>query len=119
MPEDSVIDPAAIARLHKVGGDKLVGQMIDIFLKNAPERVAAARQGIADGDSEAIEQAVHSLKSSAGNYGAVSLQTLAGRIEEQAEAKTLEDIPELFHDLEHLYEQVAAALRDVVKGLDL
>ena len=107
---DPAMDGAAVERLHRVGGQKLVDQMIAIFLRNAPQRIATARQGQADGDPEAVERAVHSLRSSAGNVGAMQLQELAGKIESLAERKVWDGVFELLDELESAYRTVEAHL---------
>ena len=118
MEEEHCIDPAALERLHKMGGEKLVGQIIGIFLENAPKRLQAARSGEETGDFKAIEQAVHSLRSSAGNLGADRIQELAGIIEELAEKEQGESIPGLLDELEAAFVQVKARLQEEQKGLE-
>ena len=75
-------DREALARLERFGGRKLLGEMITLFLENAPDRLAAAARGIAEGDVAATENALHSLKSSSAQLGAVRLS----RLSEQGEA---------------------------------
>lgn len=77
-------DPAAIDRLRRLGGDELVRRMGDLFVTLGEERVAAARAGVTYGDLDTIERAAHSLKSSAGNVGAVALQRHAETVERAA-----------------------------------
>jgi HPt (histidine-containing phosphotransfer) domain-containing protein len=55
------------------GGPKLVRGMIELFLKNAPAKAAEAREALDCGDSAALRAALHGLKSSAGQLGAVSV----------------------------------------------
>ncbi len=74
----------AVARLHELGGVTFVREMIDLFLSHGPTRLEAARRGEQAGDWPAVEQAAHSLKSSAANLGAVSVQDLCDRIESLA-----------------------------------
>ena len=57
-----------------VGGPKLVRELVELFLKYAPERMATARAGIAHGDLGAAQRALHSLKSSAGQLGVTAIQ---------------------------------------------
>ena len=42
------IDPAALERLRGVGGQILVTRMVELFLKNVPQRFTAAREGLAE-----------------------------------------------------------------------
>ena len=113
-----MIDRSFLERINGIGGATLLGKMIDLFLTNAPQRLAAAREGEQRGDLKAVEQAVHSLKSSSGNLGAMGLMELAGRIEELAEQRRAEEIPLLLDELEELWEQVKVLLETEKKGLE-
>lgn len=79
-----ILDPAAVARLHRIGGDALVGAMLESFEQNGLNRVRAARAAADSGDAQAVSDAAHALKSSAGNVGAASLQLEAQRVEREA-----------------------------------
>lgn len=56
-----ISDGEAIDRLRRWGGEKLVDQMMGIFLNQAPERIAAARAGLEAGSARDVERAVHAL----------------------------------------------------------
>ena len=109
-----ILDPAALARLQRIGGDGLVAAMLDSFEQNARTRVEAAHAAAASGDAQALSDAAHALKSSAGNVGASSLQLDAQRVEREsleagadlaALARTLEE------GLARAREAIAAARR--------
>ena len=55
------------------GGPTLVRGMVELFLKNAPGKAAEAREALDCGDSAALRAALHGLKSSAGQLGAVTV----------------------------------------------
>ena len=69
-------DPEALARLERFGGRKLLHEMIALYLRSAPARLSAAESGIAAGDAVAAENALHSLKSSSAQLGALRLSRL-------------------------------------------
>ena len=62
-------DPDVLEKLRVVGGPKLVRELIGLFLRYAPERIALARTALDAGDPSAAQRAFHSLKSSAGQLG--------------------------------------------------
>lgn len=68
-----LLDEAALDRLRSFGGDKLLHGMIELFVRNAPTRAADAREALDCGDAAALRAALHALKSSAGQLGAVSV----------------------------------------------
>ena len=60
-------------------GSDLVVDLIDLFLKDAPERVAVMRELPAQ--RQLIKQAAHSLRGSSGNLGAPRLASICEQIE--------------------------------------
>jgi len=111
-PEDC-IDRAALDRLRRVGKDKLVRQMIDIYLDYAPKMLRSALAGEQAGDCLAIEKAVHSLKSSAGHIGASAVHDLARRLESLAREKQFDSIKPLLRELEAAFEQARLRLEEL------
>lgn len=79
-----LVEPDAIARLHDFGGDRLLRGMIDLFVNNAPVRVADARKACDAGDAPAVRAALHGLKSSAGQLGCTSVHQACAAGEELA-----------------------------------
>jgi HPt (histidine-containing phosphotransfer) domain-containing protein len=85
MPESgSALDETVLGRLRRLGGDTLVDRMITLFMANVRLRLPAARAAMRAGALEEVGRAAHSLKSSAGNVGAIRLQHLAGALEAHA-----------------------------------
>ena len=109
-PNESV-DPAALTRLHRLGGAAFVREMIDLYLDYAPGRIAAAQAALAAGDLTALGQAVHPLRSGSGNLGAMGMVALAQRIEQAAFNR--EPIP-----LAPLVAELAAAFTAVRASLE-
>jgi len=73
MPDASLVDAAALDRLRKFGGDALLKGMIELFVENAPRRMAEAREALDCGDAAALRGALHGLKSSAGQLGVTTV----------------------------------------------
>jgi HPt (histidine-containing phosphotransfer) domain-containing protein len=67
-------DPDVLEKLRIVGGPKLVRELVELFLKYAPERLSNARASIEAGDLISAQRALHSLKSSAGQLGVMTIQ---------------------------------------------
>lgn len=93
-------DPAALDRLRRFGGHTLLGKMIDLFLAAAPERIEAAVRATAAGDVEGVERALHSLKSSSAQLGAVHMQHLSEQGERRAREGSLDGIARLTAELQ-------------------
>lgn len=74
--------------LRRVGKEALVARMVGMFVTNAPARLATMRASLDSGDIDGVVHGAHSLKSSAGQLGAIGLQHLLASIEADARAGT-------------------------------
>jgi HPt (histidine-containing phosphotransfer) domain-containing protein len=99
-------DAASLERLKRFGGGKLLGEMIALFLSTAPERIGAARAGLEANDANAAEMALHSLKSSSAQLGAMQMQRLSERGERLAHSGSLDGIERIMQDLEEEFPRV-------------
>lgn len=119
MNDNDVLDPSALARLSEWGGDKLLGQMIRLFLENAPGRMEQIRGGLGGGDLKEAEKGAHSLKSSAANVGAMRVRDLAADMERTTSAGDGGAAAQLLAPLDDAFSQAIAALESVERGLTL
>jgi CheY-like chemotaxis protein/HPt (histidine-containing phosphotransfer) domain-containing protein len=83
---DGQIDTSVLSRLSEgTGGDaSFVQELIDQFLSDAPSLVAAARNGLENGNAEEVRRAAHTLKSNAATFGARRLAERSRAVEEAA-----------------------------------
>ncbi len=116
MGELPDLDMSVLERLRKMGGDEFLGELLDLFLEHAPKKLEEALTAEKKGDLEAVERAVHSLKSSAGNIGAEALMELAGQIEQLAEEQKGASIPPLLHELKEAFSRLRLRLEMISKG---
>ncbi len=112
MSTTDCLDGQALARLYRLGGEKLVQGMITAFLGTAPARVSEARVAAAAGDLEPLGRAMHSLRSTAANFGSLRVPPLAARLEEAARAG---DVAAVAAELE----EMSASLDELVARLEL
>jgi len=111
MAESNGIDPEALKHLMDIGGAAFTVKMIDLFLETGGQRLAEAWDHGKKGDWAGVRKAVHSMRSSAGNFGAQRLFTLAGEIEKMALAGNTAPIPDLLRELETVLDRVQNQLR--------
>jgi len=112
-PELLALDPEALDRLKRFGGGKLLREMIALFLVAAPERLAAARAGVDAANASEMEMALHSLKSSSAQLGALRMQRLSekGELLARSGSADLTDVVRvLVKDLEEEFVRVRAWL---------
>ena len=110
--QQPMVDVGALDRLRGFGGEKLLGGMIELFTKNAPIKAAEAREALDCGDSAALRAALHALKSSSGQLGAVSLHMACIAGEELASrgelAQCTEHVQQIERDLPFVCRQLNA-----------
>jgi HPt (histidine-containing phosphotransfer) domain-containing protein len=116
MSDSVILDPTALSRLREWGGEKLLTQMVRLFLDNSAARVEQIRTGVQGGDAKEAEKGAHSLKSSAANVGAERLRGIAAAIEQRASAGQSAELASLLPDLESAYALTRAALEDIEPG---
>lgn len=113
MSDEPALNPEALAALQAVSpedGGQFFNELIDIFLADTPGRIAEISAGLAQGDAAAVMRAAHSIKGSAGNFGADPLARGALAIEHAARQADLATAAACLAELQHEYARVQAAL---------
>jgi CheY-like chemotaxis protein len=113
---EEVIDPVIIAGLGQLripGKPDPLIELIDLFLREAPERLSAIQQAVTRNDVASMATTVNgaaALKGSAGNLGARNLAALAEEIEQSAKMGMLSDVGPLLEKARQEFERVSHAL---------
>ena len=63
------------------GGDPLLGEMVDLYVAEMPDRIAALERAFSDGDCESLRRTAHQTKGAAGSYGFDPLTEAAAELE--------------------------------------
>jgi signal transduction histidine kinase/DNA-binding response OmpR family regulator len=101
--------------LERLGGDeKLLYEVIEIFLDDVPKHVASLRRAIAEGNAEAVEGAAHTLKGELGYLEISALSQKAREMEEVARESNLRLAPNLFATFEPELSAVLISMRRLV-----
>lgn len=99
------------ALLTRVGGDAQVfDELCDIFLDDAPKRLALIRAAVDAGDAPALRAQAHALKGAAGVFEASDVVAAARQLEQIAETGDLLAAGSVCRELETLS---AALLHDI------
>ncbi len=117
MTDPQVLDPKSLDRLREWGGEKLLSEMVRLFLENAPQRMEQIRRGAGEGNLDEGERGAHSLKSSAANLGAERLRALSAESEKAASEGDRDTVASLLPQLEEAFSQVITALQSVHEEL--
>jgi PAS domain S-box-containing protein len=101
----------AIQALQENSDADFVGELINMFLEEAPDLIEIARVAIAAGDAASLQRAAHTLKSNAATFGAVSLENRCRELETKAKMMAI-------HDTTDLLEQIQAELTTTMVALE-
>ncbi len=105
----------SISKLRGVGGEKMVQQVVKLYLSSSAKLVEELRMRLADGDPEAVRQAAHALKSCSQTVGASAIATLSQQIEEMGRNGELAEIDRYRNDLAELYPKTVLALQAAIE----
>jgi len=109
---EAAIDAAAFARLVEMTGGEIefVDELVDTYLEDGANQLAALRAAVAAGSSDELVRPAHSLKSSSLNVGALGLGAQCRELEEGARSG---DVP----DAASRVDAIAAGFDDVRREL--
>ena len=82
-PDLPLVDEAVLAELLASTGDDpaFVRELLETYLAETPDQLAAIRAAIEADDAEALVRPAHTLKSSSATLGAMRLSALARELE--------------------------------------
>jgi len=101
---------SALASLREMGDEDMIGELVELFLQNAPEHLRQAREAFAEVDLLKMARSIHSLKGSASNFGAQYLCELCARLEGVAHDQQGGEPAFLLDAIEYEFHCVARAL---------
>ncbi|HVV96059.1 MAG TPA: ATP-binding protein [Rhodanobacteraceae bacterium] len=113
-PRMTALDTAIIGDLLDTMGGEF-GDLVRVYLEDAPERVRELESAAGTGDAAAQIAPAHTLKSSSANIGATALSELARGIEHAARAGIATGPAELAAGLRVEYERVAEELSRLIE----
>ncbi|NET46139.1 response regulator [Okeania sp. SIO2B3] len=108
--DKSMLDITMLESIRNMGGDELLSEIIEDYLNYTPGRLAAIREAINTNDPKALRRAAHTMRSSSGNLGAVTIGNICHQLEKLGRADTTIGAAKIFPTLENEYEQFTQAL---------
>jgi len=114
MSAENPIDPISIETIRDLdeGAGDVLREIIDLFLRDAPSKIVRIQQAVDRSDAGEIAQGAHSLKGSAGNFGAHGLVALCARLEQLGKDGDIVKGPDLLRQVEQELDRVSSALKD-------
>ncbi len=104
---------AGLRELQQEGEPDFVGELIELFLHDAPPQLAALRDAIEE-DADSVERIAHTLKGSSGSMGAKTMAEICAELQDVGASGDLSRAPELFGRLEEEFGRVCPALEEVL-----
>jgi PAS domain S-box-containing protein len=99
------------ALLANIGGDsELLEEIVGLFLADAPRRVSAIREAVANRDGTSLRFAAHALRGSAANFRAGAVVDAARRLEAAGSNGNLEEAEQVLAELESEMERLTPQL---------
>ncbi len=104
----SPIDETVMAEWRRMGGEDFLARMLQQFVRDATQCVTKVEQAVEQGDPSALSDAAHGLKGICQNIGAHRLAKIAGNLERQSHANSLE-----------MVEGAVTGIREELQAIDL
>jgi CheY-like chemotaxis protein len=106
-----VLDPGALDRLSEtIGGPEALTELTRTFLDDSERLLSEVSQSVEAGRMEDVRRHAHTLKSTAASFGATELSDLCRRLEEQAQAGSLDGAGDLVEAIVAEFARVRTAL---------
>jgi HPt (histidine-containing phosphotransfer) domain-containing protein len=103
--------------LDRLGGDQeLLEELCQIFLKESPRLMGKLRQGMAEGDAEAVQRAAHSLKGEVSYLSAAGATQAARCLEDMGHERDLSLASEAIRLMERELDALRQAIEDDAGG---
>ena len=112
-----VLDSEILKRLsmrQKTNNSSLLNQVVDAYLAQSGGLIKELFEANQADDIDAVRLAVHALKSSSANVGALDFSALCGDVEQRCEQGDIDK--SLLQQVIQVYPVVEAALNDVING---
>jgi two-component system sensor histidine kinase/response regulator len=107
----------AMAMETVLENEDLFQEIAGIFLDNVPDYMAKIQEAVAQQDASALERAAHSLKGSAGNFGAGKVSEAALHLERLGKNQTMETAAQELSNLEAALDELVTEMEFVLKGM--
>ena len=110
---EASIDRSAIdvlRQLRRPDKPDPVIELIDLFIRDTPERLHRLRTAVAQYNAEDLAAVAHNLRGCASSIGATQLASLCEKLEENAERRAVQVSTPLIKEIESEFDRVCRAL---------
>jgi CheY-like chemotaxis protein/HPt (histidine-containing phosphotransfer) domain-containing protein len=110
----SAIEPEKLREFDELTGENepsLVIEVIDLFLSDAPPRMAELRGALEQNDGPRVERAAHTLKGSSSHFGAKTFGAICLKLEQMGHENQVASAHTLLPELEQEFSRLERALQ--------
>lgn len=113
-----VLDQARLAELRELGDgdDTLLAELVEVFLRDTPERIGALHEAFAQHDDHALRMISHALKGSSRNIGAKRLADACQTLELTAKSHMIDNAGGLIDMIEQEYRKVSVLCEQFIQS---
>jgi len=106
------LDLSIIRELRELSapGEDLLGEIIDTWKADVPDRLDELRRAVADGDAQSAHRAAHTLKGASSNLGLDALVTACATLDDKARVGELTDAEADLAEIETRYREACELL---------
>lgn len=102
-------DDTVQAVFSSFADDPVMGELVELYVSEMPERIAALEEAFAAGDLGALQRLAHQMKGAAGSYGFDGLTSVARTLESSVkEGEPMEAVDSALQDLVGICRRVRA-----------
>jgi len=98
------------------GNSKLLTELIQLFLGEAPQLMEVMRKALQQGDMQGLARSAHSMKGAAGNFFAHGTASAASQLEDNAKKGDMEAAKAGLASLEVVVERLLPKLANLGQG---
>ena len=116
---NEAIDQSVLATLRELqeeGEPDIIEEVGGLFLKHAPEKIAAIEKAAAEKDAKALQVSAHSLKSSSAYVGAMGVSAISKDLEMMGRSGSVDGAKSKIEALAAEYSRVKAALEKEIES---
>jgi len=110
IDDNNIFDRQSL--MERVGGnEEILKNIIQLFLEETPRQLKDIEGQLISGDIEAATNGAHSIKGSAGNFGAIQMSEAAYSLEQLCREKQIDKAKDTFKELEVCFDTLREKMR--------
>ena len=123
-PSVPVLDTSILEELsshirNKDDSNKMIINLLELFLEEAPQQFAEIKQAVASSDSKKLYENAHALKGNSATLGAKEFSEACRKLEQIGKQQSLAEAPEVLITAQKAFERMVPAFKEVLQKYKL